>query len=155
MLSSIIRRNKREKHVTFEYTGNNEQDIPTNVTHVRVLPGVSKLEDMVFVNRVRLVNITFPSTIVEIGEEAFYNCSNLREVDLHNNGLKKIRDRVFYDCRLLESITLPSTLLEIGKYAFNFCNNLRTVVLNEGLKKIKSLHLRIVHHYKVLHYRLP
>ena len=136
MLKSILGRSESEKHITFEYTGNNEEDIPNNVTHVRVLSGVTKIKDMAFYDRTRLESITFSSTVVDIGQDAFHNCSNLREVNLQNNGLKKIRDRVFHDCRSLESITLPSTLLEIGKYAFAGCNNLRTVALNEGLKKV-------------------
>ena len=93
MLKSIKRRTKRdEKHITFEDTGNNE-DIPNNATHVQVLSGVSKIENNAFQNRVRLESISLPSTVVEIGEEAFFNCSNLREVSLYN-GLKKIGDRV-------------------------------------------------------------
>jgi len=135
MLKSIKRKSKSEKYITFEYTGNNEEDIPINATHVRVLPGVTKIDDGAFCGRSRLESITLPFTVVEIGEDAFAYCNNLREV-VFKDGIKKIGDRVFYECRSLESITLPSTLLEIGKYAFAACNNLRTVVLNEGLKKV-------------------
>ena len=138
MMKSIMGRSKRdEKHITFEYTGNNGEDIPNNVTHVLVLPGVAKIEDSAFYSRVRLESIAFPSTIIEIGERAFMHCNNLREV-VFNDGLKKIGLGVFCNCKSLESITFPSTLTEIGVSAFAKCSSLRTVVLNGGVKKIKK-----------------
>ena len=135
MMKSIRRRAKREKHVTFEYTGDNDEDIPSNVTNVRILSGVSKIEDTAFINRVRLVSITFPSTTDTIMLEAFYHCNSLREVAL-NEGIKTIGFDAFFHCKSLESITIPSTVNEIGQHVFESCINLRTVVLNEGLKKI-------------------
>jgi len=137
-MKSIKRRTKRdEKHITFEYTGETNEDIPTNVTHVQVLQGVTTIVIMAFYNRVRLECITLPSTIVEIGQRAFANCSNLKEV-VFNDGIKKIGYRAFYNCRSLESITLPSTVTEIGAEAFSSCAHLRMLGLNEGLNKIKN-----------------
>ena len=137
MMKSIKRKSKRdEKHITFEYTGDNEEDIPNNVTHVRVLHGVTTI-NTVFHNRVRLESISLPSTIDEIGDGAFMQCNNLREV-VFNDGVEMIGYAAFYICKSLESITLPSTLNEIGLSAFQNCTKLKTVVLNEGLKKIDS-----------------
>ena len=131
MLKSMKRRTKRdEKHITFEYTGN-KKDISINVTHVRVLPGVINIDDGAFQNRVRLESITFSSTVVEMGVDAFRGCNNLREV-VFNDGLKKIGLGVF------RQIKLPYTVLETGDMAFYKCSSLRTVVLNEGPKKIDS-----------------
>jgi len=88
-MNSIIRRSKRERHITFEYTGNNEEDIPNNVTHVRVLHGVTKINDRAFARRSRLESITFPSTVVEIGQEAFDNCPNLKQI-VFNEGIRRL-----------------------------------------------------------------
>jgi len=139
MLKSIKRRAKRLKHITFEYTGNNGEDIPINVTHVRVLPGVTKIEYRAkFYRKVRLESITIPSTVIEIGQEAFMHCNGLREVVFNDCGIKTIGYSAFFDCKSLESIIFPSTLTEIGNSAFANCNNLRTIVLNEGLRTIKG-----------------
>ena len=72
MLKSIIKRSKREKHITFVYTGNNGEDIPINVTHVRVLYGVTKIDaigcfvpDLDWkVSHFRLTTIYFSATLI-------------------------------------------------------------------------------------------
>ena len=79
-----------------------------------------------------LENIKLPSTVTEIGNHAFLNCSNLRKVIL-KEGLQAIGNRAFYNCTSLESIKLPSTVTEIGNNTFTYCSNLREVTLNEGL----------------------
>ena len=55
-----------------------------------------------------LESITLPSTLVEIGDCAFFGCSNLREV-IFNEGLQKIGAAAFCGTSL-ESITLPPRL---------------------------------------------
>lgn len=107
MLKRMKRRSKRERHITFEYTGDNEEDIPNNVTHVRVLHGVTKIKRVAFhagVKRTsRLQSISFSSTVVEIGQEAFMFCDSLREL-VFNEGLKIIGSRAFCGCGGVESL---------------------------------------------------
>ena len=95
----------------FEYTGEGCA-VPKNVTSVR-----------------------FPSTVVEVEDEAFQSCNSLIEV-VFNDGLQKIGRAAFHKCASLSSVTLSSTVIEIGSYAFYGCNNLRGVQLNEVLQKI-------------------
>ena len=78
--------------------------------------------------------VRFHPSVVEVENEAFKNCNNLREV-VFNDGLQKIGSKAFYYCTSLSSITLPSTVTEIDTWAFGRCN-LRGVVLNDGLRKI-------------------
>ena len=54
-----------------------------------------------------------PSTLVEIGFNAFYGCIDLREV-IFNDGLQKIGPSAFFNCSSMESATSPSTLVDIG-----------------------------------------
>ena len=82
-----------------------------------------------------LSSIKLPSTVTEIGEQAFYGCGNLKEV-VFNDGLQKIGDSAFYYCTPLSSITLPSTVIEIGSYAFKDCSNLRDVIFHGVPRKI-------------------
>ena len=97
--------------VLFEYTGEG-CSVPKDVTIVRFHPSV-----------------------VEVDDEAFRDCNNLREV-VFNERLHKIGELAFYYCSSLSSIRLPSTVTEIGSLAFYYCSNLREVLLNEGLQKI-------------------
>ena len=74
-----------------------------------------------------LSSIALPSTVIEIGSSAFYDCDNLREIVFHE-GLEKIGRFAFHSCTSLSSIKLPSTVTEIGDWAFRDCNILREVV---------------------------
>ena len=103
-----------ESNNKFEYTGKKGCAVPKNVTIVRFHP-----------------------TVTEIGNYAFYDCNNLREVTF-NDGVQKISGNAFYNCSSLSRIILPSTVTEIGIGAFHNCSNLREVMLNEVLQKIGS-----------------
>jgi hypothetical protein len=107
----------------------------TRLREVVLNNGLQKVGYFAFSNCTSLQDITFPSSITEIGEGAFVNCENLRELVL-NNGLQKIGKYAFYNCKSLESIALPSSITEIADSAFFNCQNLRELVLNVGLQKI-------------------
>lgn len=81
-----------------------------------------------------LVSVTFPDTMVSIGECAFNDCSNLRTINF-GTGLKVIGINAFRGCASLTSVNIPSSVREIQKGAF-VNSSLRTVTLNEGLKTI-------------------
>ena len=97
--------------VLFEYTGDGCV-VPKNVTIV-----------------------LFHPSVIEVENEAFSSCKQLREV-VFNERLQKIGDRAFRGCALLSSFTIPSTVTEIGEWAFSCCSNLREVVFNDGLQTI-------------------
>jgi len=145
--------------VEYVYTAGNN-DIPDNVTHVRVQSGVIKINDWKFHNQrslkevilnngleqigsdafsycTALRSITLPSTVIMVGYSAFRDCATLKDVEL-NDGLEKMWGSVFRDCIALQSITIPSTVTEIERSAFSGCTNLRDVVLSDRLKEIGS-----------------
>ncbi|WP_203282123.1 leucine-rich repeat domain-containing protein [Metamycoplasma hominis] len=82
----------------------------------------------------KTTKVTIPSSINEIGDSAFLDCRNLKEIVL-NEGLKKIGDWAFSGTNI-KSITIPGSVKEIGDSAFFGCSNLKEVILNEGLEKI-------------------
>ena len=63
-----------------------------------------------------ITTIAIPFKVTRIGESAFKNCDNLREVVL-SEGLVKIGASAFCDCAI-ETIVIPTTVLEIGNAAF-------------------------------------
>ena len=67
-----------------------------------------------------------PNSIVEIGENAFYN-SALESITIPT-GTTKIGRSAFNNSILLSSITLSATLTAIGDWAFDDCNNLKEVI---------------------------
>jgi BspA type Leucine rich repeat region (6 copies) len=142
----------------FLYTGQSRDDIPRNVTHVKVDPsvkvigmrafsecsqlrnvdlneGLEQIEAGAFYECTSLQRIVIPSTVKEIGSQAFDGCFRLRKVELCE-GLELIGDVAFEDCISLQRISIPSTVKEIGEYVFGGCGHLMNVELREGLELI-------------------
>jgi len=76
--------------------------------------------------------------VLEIDNEAFYNCDGLVSIDLTNTSLTNIGDYAFYDCDNLANITLPDTLTNIGFYAFVSCDSLANITLPDTLTNISD-----------------
>ncbi len=79
---------------------------------------LEKIGDHSFVYT-RVENLEFPPALLEIGNEAFAKCTNLKQDMLFfPEGLKKIGGGAFWDATL-KDVVLPSTLKEIGAKAFD------------------------------------
>ena len=72
--------------------------------------------------------IVFNEPVVEIGKEAFYDCSTLQEMVIPE-GVAKIGKGAFSRCRSLQKIVIPSSVTEIGNGAFEDCTSLQEVVI--------------------------
>jgi len=73
--------------------------------------------------------LVISSSVTEIGEQAFSNNYNLREVIAYD-GLQVIDQSAFFYCPNLESVILPSTLREVRYSVFAACDNLKYVTIN-------------------------
>lgn len=67
---------------------------------------------------------------------AFYNCCNLKEINLSNTCF--IGQKTFYGCSGLTNLTLPESLTKIGADAFQGCSALKSIILPESLTTIGS-----------------
>lgn len=97
--------------------------------------------------------LTFPSTLEEIDNGAFYNCSSIKAVtipanvkfgqmifsncgNLHNinfaEGAKEIGYAMFMNCGRIYNISIPASVEVIGSKAFQQCSQLRTITVAEG-----------------------
>ena len=100
----------------------------TTLTNVVNIPEAVKYEDKTysvttigasaFSNKSAIYDITLPSSIFMIADNAFYGCSvsNLKL----NEGLTTIGSGAFRDTKYLTQITLPSTVTNIGSSAFSY-----------------------------------
>ena len=83
-------------------------------------------------------NVTaIPSTVKKIGDDAFYECSQLSSVILPN-GVTSIGEFAFYNCSNLTSVTIPDTVTEIDDYAFEWCEKLSKITLPDSVLKLGS-----------------
>ena len=146
--------------VWFLYTGQPIEEIPRDVTHVRIAPyvkkigigafrdceqlmvvelnvGLEEIGESAFEGCKSLKYIKVPSTVKKIGESAFHECNQLSDVELCE-GLEEIAGWAFCVCHSLHCIKVPSTAKNIGGWAFSGCDLLLEVELCEGLEEIKT-----------------
>ena len=67
---------------------------------------------------------SFPTTLTSIGEDSFYNCSSIDNVDLLRTNLQELGDAAFMHCTELTSMTIPDSLQTFGGDVFYECFNL-------------------------------
>lgn len=89
---------------------------PGKVTENITIPeGITSLGLYLFRNCKNLKSVSFPSTLTEIGNEAFYN-SGLESIDL--NGIQTIGEYAFGKCLSLKNVTVAKSVTTIMEYAF-------------------------------------
>lgn len=107
----------------------------SGVKEVIIPSSVKEIGNQAFLNCVSLEKVVIPESVTVIGEEAFYMCFSLQEIELN---VEKIEARTFYDCDKLEKVVLGSKTKIVGDQAFAYCGSLKSIVFNEGLKEIGS-----------------
>lgn len=72
-----------------------------------------------FENQTQLTSIKLPQTVTAIESRAFYGCSGIKSIDLHD-GLLTIGDQAFYSYggAGIENLAIPATVTSIGQEAF-------------------------------------
>lgn len=79
--------------------------------------------------------ITFPDSLIKIGNSAFYDCSQLTKLEFPKN-LLEIGSAAFYNCKNLSKITFPDSLIEIERGAFYNTPLLTEVTIPRNVRKI-------------------
>ena len=80
-------------------------------------------------------SVSLPSTLENVGDLAFCNCTRLQEVEI-KEGLTEIGIWAFAYCSSLKEITLPNSLRSISGGAFRDCRSLQEVVIPMGVSLI-------------------
>lgn len=78
--------------------------------------------------------VVIPEEITDIGENAFYNHEEIKEILLHE-GILTIGNRAFYHCLGLQNIQFPNSLTEIGNEAF-WGAAFKTLIIPQGVQRI-------------------
>ena len=95
--------------------------MPTSYEGAYVLGDqIETIADYAFQGCDKLISVTFPASLRQIGYEAFGYCYGLTSIELPE-GLETINEWAFEVCQNVETLVLPSTLTHfIGNYAFAF-----------------------------------
>ena len=82
-------------------------------------------------------SVQIPASVTEIGQNAFYHCTELKTVEFEEGSqLKALGDGVFVDCGKLETVELPSGITEIGAGAFANCGSLKEFTIPANVETI-------------------
>ena len=117
-----------------EYTGEETAiKIPSNING----KPVTGLGAEIFMNNMKLEQVTIPDSVTEIGNNAFNSCISLRSVKLPGS-ITKLGNGIFQYCMELEGITLPISLKSIGSNTFAFCRKLTKITIPGRVTSIGS-----------------
>ncbi len=106
---------------------------PFTGTDLKFPEGIAKISGYLFNASANLVTVEMPSTLKEIGEQAFTGCAKLETVKL-NEGLERIGRLCFFNEASLKQVNFPSTLKQLDFQCFASCKVLPEAKLNEGLE---------------------
>ena len=97
---------------------------------------VTKFNDP-FKNNKNITGIIVPSSVTEIGGQAFYECSNLKTVSLPNT-ITSLGEYIFDRCTSLTTVNIPNLLTSLPSCMFDKCSSLADIEIPEGVEVIGS-----------------
>ncbi len=89
----------------------------------------------------QFVQVNIPDSVKSIGEQAFFCCDRLEQVNISSNSkLTYIYDGAFRNCVGLTQISFPDSLKLVGDHSFTSCENLTAVNIgsNSALEVIED-----------------
>ena len=87
-----------------------------------------------FKNCALLTSVILSDTVTDVGNEAFYGCSELTAVTF--GGVQSIGNSAFYGCKKLSALELPGSVTTIGDYAFSGCAALPRITLGNNVTSL-------------------
>jgi hypothetical protein len=136
--------------------------IPATLANVTITGG-NKIPSYAFYGFSKLKHISISDSVTSIGNNAFYNCSDLEfDTDIFKNRLESIGNDAFYNCSSakfgdiefqpplsyigssafynctgITSIYVNGTVETVGDSAFRYCTGMTTAVIDNGTGKIE------------------
>jgi len=114
--------------------GDNAFDGCINLKDVTLNARIPYIKWKAFGNCTALKYLQLPSSLIWIGENAFYD-AGLKEIVIPE-GVQYLYRSCFWKCKQLERTTLPTSLISIYYNAFEECTSLWEVTLPDQLKEI-------------------
>lgn len=107
---------------------------------ITIPDSVITIDRQAFDNCNKLQEITIPKNVTIIGSQAFNNCYQLQSLNFaeNNDVLIDIGDNAFSNCTnsSFKTLNLTGRKFSIGSYAFSNCPNLESVVIGSGVIRL-------------------
>lgn len=100
--------------------------IPETVTYEGVQYNVTAIDEMAFYACENLTSVIMPSSIISIGESAFFDSNEIKEIELPES-MRNLEHFAFSHCDKLESLISPSSISWIGSGVVYECKNLKYI----------------------------
>ncbi len=114
----------------FIYHGQERENIPYNVIHIRFHPFVKVILGKAFFRRELLMSVELCNGIEVVEEWAFQQCTSLHKISIPHS-VRAIKDLAFSDCSKLTTAILNNGLKEIGEGAFIGCTSLVHITIDD------------------------
>lgn len=109
----------------------------TKINSLSLPSSIERVKSGAFWKASNLKNVTFADKgkgLKTIGMYAFADCSSLESIDLSNSSITEIPENAFSNCTSLKTVKLPSTVTKIADDAFANCKKLEEI---QGLSNCK------------------
>jgi len=107
-----------------------------NLTNLIIPDGITGVSSSAF-QSYDIISVSFPSTIKEIGNYAFYHCNKLTSLTIPNT-IETVGAYAFSYCSKLTDLVIGSGVTYFGDSVFYECTSLTSVTLTEGLTTLGS-----------------
>lgn len=105
------------------------------VTDLVIPSSVTEIGSNAFYGASCLTSVTIPNTVTSIGKQAFRLCTGLQSV-LIPNSVTTIDQNAFYECTGLTSLNIGSSVATIASRAFEGCSALQAVTIPESVSSV-------------------
>ena len=100
-------------------------DYKGSITEVVIESGITTIGNSAFYECRNLKNVTIPSSVTSIKPFAFGSCSNLTSITIPLS-VENIGASAFYNCKGLEQVIILSALTDLEPGIFDYCDLLKT-----------------------------
>ena len=106
-------------------------------TSLTISDNVTEIGNYAFYGCSDLTSATIGNSVTSIGDDAFYGCSSLTNVTI-GNSVTSIGSSAFSGCSGLMSVDIPNSVTSIGSSAFYGCSGLTSVTISNSVTNIES-----------------
>jgi hypothetical protein len=109
------------------------------VPFIIISPDVREIQDNAFNRNDVIELLVIPNAVTHMGKNALERCSKLKYLIFEEgSSLRHIGEDAFYNCRMIEEMNLPASLETLGEAAFGECKRLKKVTLSPKMTAIEQ-----------------